>query len=264
MYHEERPKQQFFGGYDSLTGLIANARLRNPEQQRLLEDIRVNSRSMKDTFLRLAPNADLSGRAGIDKITDETEERLVGQLLIRSHKADSAASILKGLVDEDIKKTQNRTAAFIFLALVLTTFSLTLALVRTGRSVIASLNKLRQGSEVIATGNLDFIIEDREKDETGELARAFNRMTASLKEVTASKANLEQEMAERGKAETELRASRKFLEIANRHNDLESLLRDFVQEIKEFAGCEAVGIRLRDENGRHPLFGLSGVQSKIL
>ncbi len=262
-YRGERPKQQFLAEYEKMTGLIAGARFRNPGKKQLLDEIRLNGQSIKDTFLRLTPNTDLSGPAGKDKISNETEERLIGQLLIRSHKADSAASLLKGLVDEDIKKTQNRTLAFIFLGLVLTTFSLTIVLVRTGRSIISSLNKLRQGSEVIGAGNLDFVIEEMEKDETGELARAFNRMAANLKEVTASKADLEQEMAEREKMETELRASRKFLEIANRHIDLNPLLQDFVREIKKFTGCEAVGIRLRDENGNIPYMAYLGFSQKF-
>ena len=84
-----------------------------------------------------------------------------------------------------------------------------------------------------------------------------------MKEVTASKSDLEQEMAEREKAETELRASRKFLEIANRHIDLDSLLRDFVREIKEFTGCEAVGIRLLDQEGNIPYMAYQGFSRKF-
>ncbi|MBI5604223.1 MAG: HAMP domain-containing protein [Deltaproteobacteria bacterium] len=262
-YRGERPKQQFLAEYQKMTGLIAATHFRNPEKLRHLEEIRLNGQSMKDAFLRLAPNTNLSGPAGIDKISDETEERLVGQLLIRSHKADSIASTLRNLVDEDIRKTQAKTFTIIYLVLILTSGILTFVLIRTGRSIISSLNRLRRGADVIGSGNLDYVIEEKEKDETGELARAFNRMTGNLKEVTASKADLEQEMAEREKIETELRASRKLLEIANRHIDLVPLLQDFVREIKKFTGCEAVGIRLRDENGNIPYMAYLGFSQKF-
>ena len=257
-YPEERPKQQFLAENKKMAVLLSGLRLRNPDQKRLLDDIRINSQAMKDTFLMLVSTKGLSGSAGMDKIFRERAELLEGQLRIRLHKADSLASSLGNLVDEDIRKKQTRTFVFIFLVLTLTTFLFSFVLIRTGRSIIASLHKLRRGTEIIGAGNLDFIIEEKGKDETGELAQAFNRMTIRLKEVTASKTDLEQEIAARQEAETELRASRKFLKIANRHIKLDSLLHDFVGEVKEFTGCEAVGIRLRDENGDIPYMEYQG------
>ena len=48
----------------------------------------------------------------------------------------------------------------------------------------------------------------------------------------------------RVRAEEALRASLRFLEIAPNQLDIDSLLKAFVSEIKEYTGCEAVGIRL--------------------
>ena len=50
-------------------------------------------------------------------------------------------------------------------------------------------------------------------DEMGELSRAFNRMTADLKAVTASKADLEREIDERKRAEEELRRQREWFKV---------------------------------------------------
>ncbi len=187
----------------------------------------------------------------------------MGQLLIRSHNADSIASTLKSLVDEDLRKSQTRTLAFIFLVLGLFTIPVTVVLFQMRKRITAALTKLRQGTEVVSSGILDHVIPVERNDEIGDLTHAFNRMTVNLKEVTASKADLEREVAERQKAETELRASRKFLEIANRHTDLNPLLQDFVGEMKEFTGCEAVGIRLRDENGNIPYMAYQGFSQKF-
>src|SRR4030042_6099937 len=63
-YREERPKQQFPAECDSLTKLIAGIRLQDPEQQRLLEDIRLSSPAMKDPFLKLVSMMDRSGPEG--------------------------------------------------------------------------------------------------------------------------------------------------------------------------------------------------------
>ncbi|MHB8111208.1 MAG: hypothetical protein ACYDHW_14390, partial [Syntrophorhabdaceae bacterium] len=100
LYHEERPKQQFSVAYGSLTGLIANTRLRNPEQQRLLEDIRSNSRSMQDLFAKLVSIKN-TGAAESDKALKEVEAGLAGQLLTRSYRVDSSAALLQQLTDND-------------------------------------------------------------------------------------------------------------------------------------------------------------------
>ncbi len=262
-YREERPKEQFQAEQEKMTRLIAGARFRNPDQQKLLNEIGINSQSMKDAFFKLVSNTGFSGAAESNKLIKEVDERLVGQLLIRSHNADSIASALKSLVDKDIRKTQTGILTFIFVVLVLTTFPLGFILIRMRRSIVSDLTKLRNGIEVIRSGNLDYAITVGRNDEIGDLTQAFNRMTLNLKEVTASKADLEREMVERHKAETELRASRKFLEIANRHTDLNPLLKDFVGEMKEFTGCEAVGIRLREENGNIPYMAYLGFGRKF-
>jgi len=67
-YREERSKQQFLAECDSLTKLIVGIRLRDSEQQSLLENVRLSSHAMKDPFLKLISMTDLSGPAGSDEL----------------------------------------------------------------------------------------------------------------------------------------------------------------------------------------------------
>ncbi len=228
-YPEERPKQQFLAEYKKLTAFFAGVRFRNPDQQQLLKEITLNSQSMKDDFLRLVANIEQSERSGSNQLLRESEELLEGQLQIRSRQADSIASSLKSLVDKDIRKTQTRTLALIFVILCLATIPGTFVLIQMRQRITTALTKLRQETEVVSSGILDHVITVESKDEIGDLTRAFNRMTSSLKEVTASKADLEQEMAEREKAETELRASQELLKKA--HNDLEIKVAERTEEL---------------------------------
>ena len=79
-----------------------------------------------------------------------------------------------------------------------------------------SIAKLQAGAAVIGSGNLDYRIEGQKNDEIGELAHAFNQMAADLKTVTASKADLEREIAERMQTQEALRESEKrFRELAD-------------------------------------------------
>jgi PAS domain S-box-containing protein len=81
----------------------------------------------------------------------------------------------------------------------------------TFRRTLKAINGLQAGTRIIGSGNLDFAITVQNEDEIGELSRAFNQMTASLKQVTASKADLEEEATERRRAEEALRRNEAFL-----------------------------------------------------
>jgi len=54
------------------------------------------------------------------------------------------------------------------------------------------------------------------------------------------------------KTEEALQASYRFLEVANRYTEMEPLLKEFVSQVKDLSGCEAVGMRILDEEGNIP------------
>jgi PAS domain S-box-containing protein len=60
------------------------------------------------------------------------------------------------------------------------------------------------------------------------------------------------DITERKRAEEGLRASHRFLEIANRHTEMIHLLREFVTEVRSFTGCAAAGLRILDAEGNIP------------
>jgi PAS domain S-box-containing protein len=73
-----------------------------------------------------------------------------------------------------------------------------------------------------------------------------------------------QDITERKEAETTLQASKDFLEIANRHTEMAPLLRDYVAAVKEHTGCEAVAIRILDEQGRIPYEAYEGFPPEFI
>ena len=77
------------------------------------------------------------------------------------------------------------------------------------RTINRSLAALTAGAERIGGGDLDFRMELAGNDEFGQLAGAFNSMVSNLQEVTASRDELNAEIAERSKAEKALRESEK-------------------------------------------------------
>jgi signal transduction histidine kinase len=77
----------------------------------------------------------------------------------------------------------------------------------TNRRVLKSMNDLQEGAKIVGSGDLDYVVPVKHKDEIGDLSQAFNRMTSSLRVITASKIELEREITERLRAEEELRIS---------------------------------------------------------
>lgn len=59
------------------------------------------------------------------------------------------------------------------------------------RSISKPINALRHGTEIIGKGNLNHRVGTDNKDEIGQLSRAFDKMTISLKK---SKSNIEQKI----------------------------------------------------------------------
>jgi PAS domain S-box-containing protein len=62
----------------------------------------------------------------------------------------------------------------------------------------------------------------------------------------------------RKQVEEALWVSHRFLEISNRHTEMAPLLQECVTEIKRFTGCDAVGIRILDEDGSIPYRAYDG------
>jgi PAS domain S-box-containing protein len=134
-------------------------------------------------------------------------------MAVQSQGLVSDASRLSQLLHQQMDQlTETRTMLMyvmvgLFGAFLLASYMLTY------RGILKSIVTLRAGAAVIGSGNLDFVIEEKRNDEIGDLSRAFNQMTTNLKAVTASKADLEREIAQRKQGEEDLRRQREWLRV---------------------------------------------------
>ena len=94
----------------------------------------------------------------------------------------------------------------------------------TFRNTLKSISELQSGIAVIGSGNLDHTLKGGRGDEIEEISLSLNQMTANLKNVTASKNDLKNEIEERKKAEEKLEEYAKNLEalVAERTKKLVS------------------------------------------
>jgi PAS domain S-box-containing protein len=90
------------------------------------------------------------------------------------------------------------------------------------KSITDPIQMLQEGTQEIGRGNLDHKVGTHAKDEIGQLGRAFDQMTAELKDITASRDELDREVNERRKVEAELQNS--MGELHERVKELNCLL----------------------------------------
>jgi signal transduction histidine kinase len=221
LHREERMEQQWISKYASLGQILDEA----VEEERL-KSIRADYTALGNLFSQVTENYRERQEYIQEGVSQEwidssigLEERLVAQLLITSHSVITDASTLAEEAHTEATGVQrvalNLTVILmIILAITITTSSLIIV-----RSISKPLNELTKGAEIIGKGELEHKVVVKSKDELGELATAFNRMTGSLKKITASRDELDREVTVRKrveeeivKANTELAAVNKELE----------------------------------------------------
>ena len=90
-----------------------------------------------------------------------------------------------------------------------------------------------------------------------------DQLTNLTRDLHKANFELKETLSLQKKTEEALQASHRFLEAANLHSEMEPLLKEFVSQVKELSGCEAVGMRILDEEGNIPYEDCGGVSRRI-
>jgi PAS domain S-box-containing protein len=133
------------------------------------------------------------------------------------------------VVKTDFQQAYTQGINWLLISAGLITFIAVAAAFLTTRSITRPLHALHKGTEIIAKGNLDYKVGTKAHDEIGQLSRAFDQMTLNLTSSMTSIDNLNQEIAERKRAEEALRESEaKYSSLVERGNDGIVILQDGV------------------------------------
>ncbi|HSD57357.1 MAG TPA: PAS domain S-box protein [Methanotrichaceae archaeon] len=207
LYRERQQIDRWESKYSSIFADVSNLTVEQPDQQVLVNNIKANGQRLKEIFDDVASNAESSPEVQPNAVIPTSIQVSWSRMAVQSQGMIFDASRLSQLLREqaDQKKQQNNLLIFalmiVFVAFLLTNYLLIY------RRTLDSVSNLQDGARIIGSGNLDYSIVEKKDDEIGELAQAFNQMTSNLKTVTASKADLEKEMAVRKAAEDALRES---------------------------------------------------------
>jgi PAS domain S-box-containing protein len=216
IYRESQQLKRWQSRFAAFSAEVATLRVDRAEQQALVANIQANKNRFKEVFDSVSsalgsPSRNL--RSAFDPAFFQVSW---SRMAVQSQGLAADASRLSQLLDQQMDELRNKRTVLVYAMVSLFGLFLLVSYLLTNRRILKSIVTLRAGTTVIGSGNLDFVFEEKRDDEIGELSQAFNRMTADLKKVTASKTDLEREMAERKQAEEELRQSREWLKITLR------------------------------------------------
>ncbi len=202
LYYESQQLARWESKFASFSNNLQLLRPATPEQQATANSIRSNSQRLRAVFGEVTAalgTVSSQGNAPDTAFVQVSWSRMEVQNQGMIFDASRLSEMLRD--QEDQLKRANSTLMSVLIG-VFGAF-LVANYVLTQRRILRSMAVLSEGTRIIGSGNLDHSIEAKKNDEIGELSRAFNRMTANLKKVTASKEDLEREVLERKRAEEE-------------------------------------------------------------
>jgi PAS domain S-box-containing protein len=201
LYHESQQIDRWESKYSLISGDVSNLTASSPKQQVLVDDIKASGQRLKNIFGDIVSEIEngpenQQNTANLDFV-EVSWSRMGVQTQGMVFDASRLSEMLREEADQARQQNNMLILALIgaFVVFLFTDYLLIF------RRTLKSVSNLQDGTRIIGLGNLDYSLEEKKDDEIGELAQAFNLMTANLKTVTASKADLEREIVERKRAE---------------------------------------------------------------
>jgi len=209
LFHPEEKRQniQWESRFTGLSDDISRLSVDQPDQQVLVDSIIANKARLHDVYTQSVAAIEAAKETQGQPVDPELIDVAWSRFIVQNQEMIFDASSLSQLLHEESNHVQRINAILVFLLMGIVLIFLISNYVFIKRRILRSISALNDGTKFIGKGTLDFRIDTDHNDEIGELSGAFNQMTANLKEVTASKQDLENEIEERRMAEQELRKS---------------------------------------------------------
>ncbi len=184
----KRARQQWEMKHASLEDLIRGARFAGEKEGIILTRIMKNHEDTVLFFGKLVENDERKkhASASMRALLDENNERNVTQLMARSQIMAGDAYSLSRESDASIQKTLTWSIWFITVTLLIMIVIAGAISYFLSGNITASIKTLKNGTEIIARGDLEYRVPVRGRDEIASLSLSFNEMAGRLKDANAS------------------------------------------------------------------------------
>ena len=202
--HNERAKEQWFSKHALVLDLLKRPLpyVDTAEEQRTISNMIMNLEGSAVIFRQIVENRERTMR-GLRDVAQarEIQNRLVGQLLLKSYDTVTDARALQQASSALIESTQRSVSMFSMAFVGVLAAFIIAAAWSLSRIITKGIARLHAGAVTLGSGNLDHRIPREGKDEFAEVAAAFNSMAEKL---TVSYGDLEREIAERKRTAAEV------------------------------------------------------------
>jgi PAS domain S-box-containing protein len=206
LYQESLQLSRWHSTLSSLSSDLSNLKLNGAQQQTLTNNVASDLQRLDSLFNDVVSYLESAPR-NVSVRIDPAFQLRWSSMAVQSHALAFDASQLSSSLDDQVHQV-NDTNTFLIVSLVgAFGFFLATIYLLVFRRTLKSVIDLQKGINTIGSGNLDYVIETKRKDEITDLSHSFNQMATNLKTVTASKSELEQEIVGRELAEIALRES---------------------------------------------------------
>ena len=232
LYREPQQEERWNSKFTSISVDITRLSVDQPEQQAIVGNLKANLRNTKSVFDDIASSPAQPGRTADTGFVQLSWSRMAVQNQGMVFDAGRLANLLHA-DSEELMRVRNLLIFVlmgVFIAFLLTSYFIFY------RRALRSISALSKGTKEIGSGNLNYTIETGADDEIGDLAQGLNRMTADLRQVTASKTDLEREVSERKRAELQLVRNNEDLNALN--EELTATQEELQQNLDELSKRE--------------------------
>jgi len=209
-YLRYREKQQISRWNSKWASIVRDVSRLTPsgqEERAIANDIKSNLRRLKGVFADVSASLGSSSRPLVAATSEAFVQVSWSRMAVQEQGIAFDALRLSELLRGQKARVEERSLMLVVVLLGVFVAYFISNYVMVYRRALRSLSELQAGTRLVGSGNLDHVIPVQRNDEIGGLSRAFNRMTADLKSVMASKAEVEREVEERRRAEEGLRRS---------------------------------------------------------
>jgi PAS domain S-box-containing protein len=207
LYGESQQASRWETKFASFSDHLSNLQVDTLEQQALRASIRNNQQRLNAVFQEIKAGIESAPQTPDAGVEDKFMQISWSRLEVQTQAMIFDASRLEGLLNEQEHSLEGLARLFSLILIAVLGVFLLVNYGLSFRHILQAIANLQAGTRIVGSGDLDFAIPVKSEDEIGELSHAFNRMTRQLKTITASRADLEREIAERKQAEEALRKS---------------------------------------------------------
>ncbi|MRR11602.1 HAMP domain-containing protein, partial [bacterium] len=244
LYREDSQLERWRTLWQSVSDDVARLTPSTPQQRAIKVRIQADLQRVKNVFEEVASSPNGAARPDQGFIADERFQVSWSRMAVQNQSATYQSLRLLRVLRDQEQSASRDNALLVSAMLILFAIFFAANYLIVVRRALNAISQLRAGTRVVGSGDLDYAIPVSRSDEIGELTRAFNRMTQDLKGVTASKMQLEFEVAEREKAQVALRNSLERIAVLSdaRERELETtkLLLDAARALAEWTDINHV------------------------